>query len=58
MVSTWMGDHLSVDVDAAVKNTVKSPERRNGGLQECITVQYILMRGKNKKSFMFETMGW
>ena len=24
MVSTWMGDHSSVEVDAVVKNTVKS----------------------------------
>ena len=23
MVSTWMGDHSSVEVDAVVKNTVK-----------------------------------
>ena len=30
MVSTWMGDHSSVEVDAVVKNTVKSQEWRNG----------------------------
>ena len=30
MVSTWMGDHSGVEVDAAVKNTVKSQEWRIG----------------------------
>ena len=30
MVSTWMGDHSSVEVDAVVKHTVKSQEWRNG----------------------------
>ena len=30
MVSTWMGDHYSVEVDDVVKNTVKSQEWRNG----------------------------
>ena len=29
MVSTWMGDHSGVEVDAVVKNTVKSQEWRN-----------------------------
>ena len=29
MVSTWMGDHSSVEVDAVLKNTVKSQEWRN-----------------------------
>ena len=30
LVSTWMSDHSSVEVDAVVKNTVKSHEWRNG----------------------------
>ena len=30
MVITWMGDHLGVEVDAVVKNTVKSQQWRNG----------------------------
>ena len=30
MVSTWIGDHSSVEVDAVVKNTVKSQKWRNG----------------------------
>ena len=30
MVSTWMGDHLSVEMDAVGKNTLKSQEWRNG----------------------------
>ena len=28
MVSTWMGNHSSVEVDAAVKNIVKSQEAK------------------------------
>ena len=31
MVSTWMGDQSSVEVDAVVKNTVKFQRWRNGG---------------------------
>ena len=34
MVSTWMGDHSSVEVDAVVKNTVTSQEWRNGASQK------------------------
>ena len=29
-VSTWMGDHSSVEVDAVAKNTEKAPEKRHG----------------------------
>ena len=35
-VSTWIGDHSSVEADAVVKNTVNSQERRIGAY---ITVQ-------------------
>ena len=41
MVSTWMDDHSSVEVDAVVKNTVKSEEWRNGASK-------INSRGKKK----------
>ena len=34
MVSTWMGDHSSVEGDAVVKNTVTSQEWRNGASQK------------------------
>ena len=30
MLSTWMGDYSSVEVDAVVKNTVKISEWRKG----------------------------
>ena len=35
MGSTRMGDHSIVEVDAEVKNTVKSQERRNGASNKC-----------------------
>ena len=42
MVSTWMGDHSGVEVDAVVKNTVKSQEWINGASKK-------LLRQKKKK---------
>ena len=42
MASTWMGDHSGVEVDAVVKNTVKSQEWRNGDSNKN-------SRGKTKK---------
>ena len=41
MVSTWMDDHSSVEVDAVVKNTAKSQEWRNGAPEEKCVYIYI-----------------
>ena len=46
MVSTWMGDHSSVEVDAVVKNTVKSQEWRNGASNK------KLLRQKKEEEFI------
>ena len=49
MVSTWMGDHSSVEVDAVVKNTVTSQEWRNGTSNKKIKNKKLLRQKKRKK---------
>ena len=51
MVSTWMGEHLSVEVDAVVKNRVKSQEWRNGASN------VKLLRPKKKKKILKHPIG-
>ena len=36
MVSTWIGDHLGVEMDAAVQTTVKSQERKKRGASNTV----------------------
>ena len=52
MLSTWMGDYSSVEVDAVVKNTVKISEWRKGP-SKCTPK----VKKKMKKVFSFWPSG-
>ena len=56
MVSTWMDDHSSVEVDAVVKNTVKSEEWRNGASNKKFSGKKKKKKKKKKWNLCTKTL--